>query len=72
MEMTLLEMQTRYPNKWLGLTNVKKDESRHLVSAEVVFTDKTASELGMMSLQGQDIVPFFTTPDKTFHVGALM
>jgi hypothetical protein len=34
-----------------------------------VYTDKTASELGMMSLRGESVQPLFTTPDDVFPLG---
>lgn len=72
MRMTLDEMRTAYPNTWLGITNVEKNDHGAVVSAEVVYTDKTASELGMMSLKHQGVQPYFTTPDNTFFVGTVM
>lgn len=71
MRMTRKEMQKKYPNQWIGLADVEKTQKDGLISAEVVYTDKTASELGMMSLRGEGIEPFFTTPDNTFFLGAL-
>lgn len=72
MQMTLQEMQTKYPNKWLGINGVIRDNTRHILSANVVYTDKDASDIAILVLNGEDIQPFFTTPDDTFHVGAVM
>lgn len=72
MRMTLKEMQEKYPNQWLGINDVERDSNRVLISANVIYTDKTASELGMMSFRHENVQPFFTTPDNTFHVGAVM
>ena len=44
---------------------MKKD----IKSAVVVYVDKNASELGLMALQGEDVQPYFTTPDDTFQLG---
>ena len=72
LKMTLEEIQTKYPNRWLGLSNVLEDDEGHIQSAEVVYDDKTASELGLMSLCGENIRPYFTTPDNTFYFGMIM
>lgn len=72
MQMTLEEMRKKYPNQWLGLSNVTKDSHGGLIEADVVFTDKTASELAIMSINKSNIQPYFTTPDNTFVVGAVM
>lgn len=72
MRMTLEEMRKTYPNMWLGISNVAKTGHGGIISADVVFTNKTASELAMMSIEHKGVEPFFTTPDNTFHVGAVM
>ena len=56
----------------MGLSNVLEDDEGHIQSAEVVYDDKTASELGLMSLRGENIRPYFTTPDNTFYFGMIM
>ena len=73
MRMTKPEMDTQYPNRWIGIKNPEYDSvSGRLLAADVVFTDKTASELAEMSIHGEDVEPLFTTPDRCFHVGAVM
>lgn len=72
MIMTLDEMRTKYPNTWLGIRDETRDEEGRLMSAEVVFTDKTPDELAFMSIRNEGVKPYFTTPDNTFHVGAVM
>lgn len=71
--LTREQMSKKYPNTWLGLRNIKyqNDDGVTFESAEVIYTDKTASELGIMALQGEDIQPLFTTPDEVFQLGFL-
>jgi hypothetical protein len=73
MRLTLEEMIKKYPNRWLGLKDIEyaDSEERKIISAEIVYTDKSASELGWLSLQGQGVQPFFTTPDNTFQLGII-
>jgi hypothetical protein len=71
--MTKKEMDSKYPNRWLGITNPEYDSfTGKLIAADVLFTDKTASELASMSMRGEDVEPIFTTPDRCFHAGAVM
>lgn len=62
-------MSEKYPNTWLGLRNIKyrNNDGATLESADVVYIDKTASELRLMALQG----PLFTTPAEVFQLGFL-
>ena len=42
LKMTLEEMQTKYPNRWLGLSNVLEDDEGHIQS--VSYTHLRAHE----------------------------
>lgn len=67
--LTRKQMADRYPNQWLGIRNITYI-GREIESAEIVYTKKTASELGLYSLRGEDVQPLFTTPDLVFQLGA--
>ncbi|MCR5323395.1 MAG: hypothetical protein K6E85_09020 [Lachnospiraceae bacterium] len=69
--LTIQEIKDIYPNMWIGISNVEYGADHSIIAADVVYTDKTASELGLMSLNGQDIEPFFTTPDNVFQLGVM-
>lgn len=68
MRMTLEEMKLQYPNRWIGIKDIiyRDADSREIESAEVVFTDKNASELALMAMEGEDVMPFFTTPNNVY------
>ena len=71
--MTREQMNKQYPNRWLGIRDVQYDENSHkMLSADVVYTDKTASDIALMAVAGENIQPLYTTPDTSFHVGAVM
>lgn len=56
-------MTEKYPNTWLGLTNVKyiNNDGVTLESAEVVYTDKTSNELLMIQITGsENIIRWYT------------
>ena len=60
--LTKKQMADRYPNQWLGIRNIEY-KGREIESAEVIYINRTASELGLMSLKGEDVQSVFTTPD---------
>ena len=69
--LTREQMAEKYPNQWLEINNIEYNDSskKEIKSVNVVYTDKTASELGLMALHGDNIQPYFTTPDDTFQLG---
>jgi hypothetical protein len=68
--LTRKQMDDKYPNQWLGIRKIEY-KGRKIESAEVVYTQKTASELGLLSLKGEDVQPLFTTPDMIFQLGVV-
>lgn len=61
--LTRQQMTEKYPNTWLGLTNVKyiNNDGVTLESAEVVYTDKTSNELLMIQITGsENIIRWYT------------
>ena len=63
--LTRHQMEEKYPSQWLGIRNIKYGDAdkRIMESAEVVYTDKTASELASMAIKGDDIIPWHTNKD---------
>lgn len=64
--LTREQMSEKYPNTWLGLTNVKyaNNDGVSLESADVVYTDKSRGELLDMQLGGvEDIIGWYTNDD---------
>ena len=70
--LTWEEMQEKYPDMWLGLTDVKfvNDDGVSVESAVVKYTDKTKTELAYLALAGE-VVPQYTTPDNCLQIGAV-
>ena len=71
--MTWQQIKAKYPNRWVGLSEVEWDEPNgpNVVSAVVKYTDKTSDELYDMQLRGQDVVTLYTTPN-TFPYGDVL
>ena len=44
-------------------------QKKGIKSAVVVYVDKKESKLGLMTLQGENVQSYFTTPDDTFQLG---
>jgi len=64
--LTREQMAEKYPNSWLGINNIKYENNDGVTveSADVVYTNKTASELLHMQLTGEEhIMRWFTNDD---------
>lgn len=70
--MTWKEIQEKYPDQWVGLTEVEyiNNDGVSVASAIVKYTNKTKSELTRLALNGE-IVSRYTTPDNVFQLGIL-
>lgn len=70
--MTWKEIQEKYPDQWVGLTEVEYigNDGVSVASAIVKYTNKTKSELTRLALNGE-IVSRYTTPDNVFQLGVL-
>lgn len=60
--LTRKQMAAKYPNTWLGITNVKyaDNDGVTLESADVVYTDKSRRELISMQIKGTGIRAWYT------------
>lgn len=70
--LTWKEIQDRYPDRWVGLTEVEyePDNDATIRSAVVKFNDKSKSELTRMQIQSRgEILGRYTTPDHVFQLG---
>lgn len=68
--MTWKQIQEKYPDQWIGLTNVEymNNDGVSIELAVVRYTDKSKSELTRLALKGE-IVSRYTTPDNIFQLG---
>lgn len=69
--LTRQQMTEKYPNTWLGLNNVKyvNNDGVTLESADVIYTDKTSSELLMIQLTGTDEIIRWYTNENGLPLG---
>lgn len=66
MRLTRRQMAEQYPNQWLGLKEpvYLDNDGVTLLSAEIVFTDKTCDELLEMQIDGKNgIIGWYTIDD---------
>ena len=68
--MTWDEIVRKYPDQWVGLTDVERDGAS-VKTAVVKYADKTSDELYDMQLSGQGVYTIYTTPE-TFPYGQVM
>ena len=68
--LTWQEIQTQYPDQWVGLVEVKylNDDGVSLETADVKYTDLSQGELTKRLLDGE-IISRYTTPDNVFQMG---
>ncbi len=71
MRLTCKEMAIKYPNQWLGLKNpiYMNNDGVTLVSAEIVYTDKTCDELLEMQIDDKDGIIGWYTTDSSLQLG---
>ena len=71
MRLTREEMAIKYPNQWLGLKNpiYMNNDGVTLLSAEIVYTDKTCDELLEMQIDGKDEIIGWYTTDSSLQLG---
>ena len=60
--LTREQMAEKYPNTWLGITNVKyvDNDGVTLESADIIYTDKSKGELVLMQVKGSGIRAWYT------------
>ena len=71
--MTWDEIVAKYPDQWVGLTDVERDGA-DVVSAVVKYSDKDADELLGLQIEGK-VYSIYTTPENlmwNLPLGALM
>lgn len=68
--MTWEEIKDKYPDQWVGLTDVEyiENDGISIESAVVKYTDKPKGELTRRMLDGE-IESVYTTPDHKFQLG---
>lgn len=68
--LTWQEIQTQYPDRWVGLIEVKylNDDGVSIESAVVKYKDLSKGELTKRMLDGE-IISRYTTLDNVFQMG---
>ncbi|MCM1125761.1 MAG: hypothetical protein NC429_04755 [Lachnospiraceae bacterium] len=69
--LTRKQMAEKYPNTWLGINNVeyKNNDGISMLSADVVYTDKTDYELLKMQIAGTDGIIAWYTNENALPLG---
>ena len=63
--MTWDEIVAKYPDQWVGLTDVDWENEATVRSAVVKYSDKTADELLWMQIRGE-LYSTYTTPANLY------
>ena len=61
--MTWIEIQKKYPNQWVGLTNVKWKDRSNVATADVKYTEKDmfSDEMILLTVQKKLDTAVYTT-----------
>ena len=73
-KLTWSEIVSKYPDKWVGLTDIEREEnSADIKRAVVVCTSDTVSEDKMLEMVFDNEIEtsIFTTPDNYFQLGII-
>ena len=72
--LTWHEIQEKYPDQWVGLTEVINEEDNYstIKSAVVKYTGKSKSELTHMQILTKgEVIASYTNPNGVFQLGVL-
>ncbi len=70
--LTWKEIQEKYPNQWIGLTNIEWKNDSNIASAIVKYKGKTSGELLKLQLNNEpDLFSCFTTPESCGQLGVI-
>lgn len=69
--LTREQMETKYPNQWLGIKNIKyrNNDGITIESAEVVYVGKNKDELLEMQIDGTDGIFGWYTSENNLQLG---
>jgi hypothetical protein len=67
--LTWEEIKEKYPDKWVGLSQIDWEDAANVRSAVVSYTDKSSYELWKMRKSGEDVFGIYTTPDNVCPLG---
>ena len=65
--LTIQQMAEKYPERWLGLGNIKyvNNDGISIESADVIYTDKSKNELLAEKFSRGAIEPWYTSEEGT-------
>lgn len=69
--MTWTEIMEKYPNQWVGLTDVEWGNASTVKTAVVKYAGKSKDEMLELQLDGDIQKSRYTTPNNVFSVGGL-
>ena len=62
--LTWNEIAEKYPDQWIGLSDIDWEDGANIRSAIVKFTGKSSSELLEMQIRTGDIQTIYTMPEN--------
>lgn len=69
--LTWKQIQEKYPDQWIGITDVEYEEDNNSICS-VLYIHKNKDELTEMQVDTQGkILARYTTPDNVFQLGSV-
>lgn len=67
--LTWEEIKKKYPDRWVGLSEVDWEDAANVRSAVVKYTDKSPGELLRRNFGGEDVYSLYTSPNNLGPMG---
>ena len=65
------EIAKKYPDQWIGLTDIEWEDGANIKSAVVSYTDMSSADLLRMQIRDRNIHATYTTPDNLTPMGTV-
>ena len=64
--LTWNEIKTKYPDKWVGMSNIEWKDSANISSAVVIGVADDDEEFMLRACNGEDVFARYTSPNNLY------
>ena len=69
--LTWQQIETQYPDQWVGLTDIDWEDGANVRSAVVRYTGMSSADLLRLQIKDRSIHATYTTPDNLAPMGTV-
>ena len=69
--LTWEQIETQYPDQWVGLTDIDREDGANVRSAVVRYTGMSSADLLRLQIKDRSIHATYTTPDNLAPMGTV-